>query len=109
MSKKCIVLLCSVLAVVPVVAQRLGNTRFELRHSSMEAYSFTLSVSDIDIIPQGDFATLYGTSAILGCNSIHIEDLPQIRPLRLQNAGKTAFAGAVHAPDNGIGLHFSAS
>ena len=58
MNKKCIVLLCSVFAVVSVVAQRLGNARFELRHSSLEAYSFTLSVSDFDIVPQGEFSVI---------------------------------------------------
>ncbi|MBR4804137.1 MAG: hypothetical protein IK032_05820, partial [Bacteroidales bacterium] len=76
MSKKCIVLLCSVFAVVSVVAQQLGNARFELRHSSVEAYSFTLSVSDFYIVPQGDFATLFVDGTFSSLQEVGKPQLP---------------------------------
>jgi len=76
MSKKCIVLLCSVFAVVSVVAQQLGNACFELRHSSVEAYSFTLSVSDFDIVPQGDFATLFVDGTFSSLQEVGKPQLP---------------------------------
>ena len=78
MNKKCIVLLCGVFAVVSVMAQRLGNARFELRHSSVEAYSFTLSVSDFDIISQGDFATLFVDGTFSSLQEVGKPQLPSV-------------------------------
>ncbi len=59
MCKRCIVLLLSVFFFVPVVAQGRGYAQFELRQSSIDVYSFTFSVTDLDIIPYGDYAALF--------------------------------------------------
>jgi len=53
-----IALLLTILAALPLMAQRSGNGFFQTAKSSIETYAFDFSLSDFDIIPDGDYCTI---------------------------------------------------
>lgn len=58
MVKHRIALLISFLAVLHCSAQSVLGTHCDVLHSSTDAYSFSLHISDVAIVPHGEFATI---------------------------------------------------
>lgn len=57
--RKCgIALLLTILAALPLMAQRSGDGFFQTAKSSIETYAFDFSLSDFDIISDGDYCTI---------------------------------------------------
>ena len=57
--RKCgIALLLTILAALPVMAQRSGDALFRTAKSSLDAYAFDFSLTDFDIVPNGDYSAI---------------------------------------------------
>ena len=53
-----IALLLTILATLPVMAQRSGDALFRTAKSSLDAYAFDFSLTDFDIVPNGDYSAI---------------------------------------------------
>ena len=97
--RKFIVLSYTIFCVVSVAAQQLNNTQFKLLHSSLNAYSFSISVSDFQSISNGDYTNIFVDENFSTLQEFGKPELPIFQQIIAIPNGATP---SLHSSSNGI-------